>query len=71
MTWTYLINFFAHKGLAFEDEALLNDTLRESETMLQVVEENPIVGAEGMARAASSICQKSLFLVKSFRCRRF
>lgn len=65
-TRTYLIILLAHKGLAFEDEALLDDTLRESDTMLQVIEQNPDVGAEDRARAASimaSVYAKKAYLL--------
>lgn len=64
MTRTYLIILLAHKGLAFEDEALLDDTLRESDTMLQVIEQNLDVGAEDRARAASIMA--SVYAKKSY-----
>ena len=66
MARTYLIILLAHKGFAFEDEALLDDTLRESDTMLQVIEQNPDVGAEDRARAASimaSVYAKKAYLL--------
>ena len=66
MTRTYLIILLAHKGLAFEDEAMLDDTLRESDKMLQAIEQDPDVRAEDRARAASimaSVYAKKAYLL--------
>ena len=55
LTRTILIILLSHKGLAFEDYTLLDDALRESQTMLQAIEESPDLEAEQKARAASTL----------------